>query len=75
MGLIPKDEVWIKVGGDKGGKTFKQMVQIANVAHPNAPRHTIVVCAFEAVDNQQNLDIGLKRFKEQVVELMTSTWR
>ena len=27
---IPKDEVWIKIGGDYGGNSFKLVLQIAN---------------------------------------------
>ena len=75
QGLIPENEIWVKLGGDKGGKTFKQMFQIANVTHPNAPRHTVVVCAFEASDNSYNLEVGLRHFKNQVVELVESKWR
>lgn len=28
---IPEDEIWIKIGGDKGGGTFKMCIQIVNV--------------------------------------------
>ncbi|XP_038063028.1 uncharacterized protein LOC119733716 [Patiria miniata] len=74
-GLIPADEIWLKLGGDKGGKIFKQMFQMANLQHPNSPQHTIVVCAFEATDSQFNMDLGLMHFREQVVQLMSSQWR
>ena len=29
-GGIPADEVWIKIGGDKGGSSFKMNFQIVN---------------------------------------------
>lgn len=45
-GNIPKDKVWIKVGGDKGGGTFKQVFLVGNVARPNDPRNTVVVGRF-----------------------------
>ncbi|KAJ8018162.1 hypothetical protein HOLleu_44000 [Holothuria leucospilota] len=74
-GIIPEDEVWVKIGGDKGGGTFKEMFQIANVACPNAPRHTVVICAFPASDSTPNLELGLARIKEQIHQLQVSTWR
>ena len=35
-GIIPQDEIWIKLGGDKGGDTMKVSFQIVNVATPNS---------------------------------------
>ena len=35
---IPSDEVWIKLGGDKGGGTFKMSFQIVNVPSPIVPK-------------------------------------
>ena len=35
-GYIPPSEVWLKIGGDKGGGTFKMNFQIVNVATPNS---------------------------------------
>ena len=32
--LIPEDEIWLKIGGDKGGESFKMSLQIANLANP-----------------------------------------
>ena len=52
---IPNNEVWVKVGGDKGGGSFKMNFQICNVAHPNSVNNTCVFCAFEASDNPTNL--------------------
>lgn len=74
-GVIPEDKIWIKLGGDKGGHSFKQMFQIGNVEHPNSLTNTIVVCAFEADDSWHNLDIGLHHHKDHVTQLITSTWR
>lgn len=37
-GAIPDDEVWLKLGGDKGGGTFKMCFQHLNVPTPNAPQ-------------------------------------
>ncbi len=30
-GVIPKDEIWVKLGGDKGGGSFKMNYQLLNV--------------------------------------------
>ncbi len=74
-GLIPESEIWLKIGGDKGGSSFKMAFQICNVLHPNSPENTCVFCAFEAPDNRTNIHIGLQGFREQVDELGTKTWR
>eukprot|EP00731_Ephydatia_muelleri_P000260 Em0001g260a len=41
-GLIPANEIWLKIGGDKGGGTFKMTFQIVNVATPNSVHNTCV---------------------------------
>lgn len=40
---IPEDEIWLKIGGDKGGGNFKQVIKIANINHPDSPQNTVVV--------------------------------
>ena len=40
-GAIPDDELWVKVGGDHGGQSFKMSLEIVNVKHPNAVRNVI----------------------------------
>ena len=32
---IPEDHIWLKVGGDHGGGSFKMSLQIANIQSPN----------------------------------------
>ena len=36
---IPKDELWIKIGGNAGGGTFKMNFQILNTQSPNSPQN------------------------------------
>ena len=72
---MDQDEIWVKIGGDKGGGTFKAALQIVNVPSPNSPDNTCVFCVFEASDSYTNLHIGLDRYREQVDELETHTWR
>ncbi|KAL5515002.1 hypothetical protein EMCRGX_G000108 [Ephydatia muelleri] len=74
-GVIPASEIWIKLGGDKGGGTFKMNFQIVNVAAPNSVNNTCVFCCFEADDSYTNLHIALERYKEQVENLQGMTWR
>ncbi|KAL5515053.1 hypothetical protein EMCRGX_G000170 [Ephydatia muelleri] len=74
-GVIPASEMWIKLGGDKGGGTFKMNFQIVNVAAPNSVNNTCVFCCFEADDSYTNLHIALERYKEQVEHLQGMTWR
>ena len=73
--MISKDEIWIKLGGDAGGKSFKQMLQVGNVNYPNALKNTIVICAFEATDSVHNLKVGLERHSAEVLELLQTSWR
>ena len=35
-GIIPSDEIWVKLGGDKGGDTMKVSFQLVNVPTPNS---------------------------------------
>ena len=58
MGL-PASEVWIKIGGDKGGGSFKMNFQIVKVAAPNSVHNTCVFCCYEASDTVTNLQ-GMK---------------
>ena len=65
----------MKLGGDKGGNTFKMNFQIINVAAPNSVQNTCVFCCFAAGDSVTNLHIALDRFRDQVKELQGMKWR
>ena len=73
-GVIPQDEVWVKLGGDKGGTSVKMNFQIVNVPAPNSVRNTCVFTVFEAVDTPVNLEIALSRYKEDVVSMSSAKW-
>ena len=66
-GVIPGNEVWIKLGGDKGGGAFKMTFKIVNTSVPNSIYNTCVFACFEAQDTISNLHIALDRYKEEVV--------
>ena len=66
---IPSDELWVKIGGDAGGGTFKMNVQIVNIQCPNSPQNTCVFAIFDAKDTVTNLHVALDRFKDVIEEL------
>lgn len=72
---IPETELWVKLGGDKGGSSFKMNFQIVNVTHPNSIQNTCVFAAFEAPDSKTNLHITLERYQGPVSLLQSHTWR
>ena len=67
--------MWIKVGGDKGGGSFKMSFQICNISTPNAPENTFVFAIYEGHDSATNLRICLDQYKEQITDMSRSTWR
>ena len=73
--IIPKDEIWVKIGGDKGGTSFKMCFQIANVHHPNSKNNTVVFLCYEGDDSTVNLHRVFPLVKEQLAELQKQTWR
>ena len=48
---IPHDEIWVKVGGDHGGESFKLMLQIANTSMPNSKNNTFLLLTIDAKDS------------------------
>lgn len=74
-GRIPSDELWLKIGGDKGGGTFKMAVQIVNVLHPNTPNNTCVFSIFEGPDSVTNLTVMASRCQQEINSLESKQWR
>ena len=69
-GRIPQTEIWVKVGGDKGGgDSFKMKFQIVNTPTPNSVQNTCVFSFFEASDTSTNLHVALERYKAQIEAL------
>lgn len=67
--------MWVKIGGDKGGGSFKMSLQLANVSHPNSITNTFVFACFEANDSVTNLHVGLDCFSDQIEALKAFKWR
>ena len=64
--FIPLEEIYVKIGGDHGGASFKMGYQICNVKNPNRKDNTIIFSLFEGKDTRSNLKLCLSRFKLQV---------
>lgn len=72
---MPADEIWVKLGGDKGGGSVKINFQICNCQKPNSVTNTCVFTAYEAADTKTNLHIALDKYKPQVEVLRKTVWR
>ena len=72
--VIPEDEIWVKIGGDHGGGSFKLMLQIANVENPNSRKNTFLITIVNCKDTPLNIRRVLNRYKTQVTQLQEMNW-
>ena len=68
-GAISDDELWIKLGGDKGHGSFKFNVQLMNIDHPNSHKNTALISVFKAGDSTTNLHTAVDMYQEHVTEM------
>ena len=54
-GSIPKNEIWVKIGGDHGKNSLKFTLQIANISNPNAGNNTAVISVAAVRDSHDNM--------------------
>ena len=54
-----KDVVLFKVAADKGGVSFKLLIEPVNVEHPQSLQHVQPVCEFTAPDTRNNLQAAI----------------
>ena len=73
-GAIPADEIWVKVGGDKGNESTKLCFQILNMRNPNSVDFTHVFCMFYAHDYRTNLGLTIPLYADQILELDGYEW-
>ena len=66
---IPNDEIWLKLGSDNGGGSFKLILQVASLPNPNSKHNTFLVAIVNTTDRPENLRRVLNPYKEQVDEL------
>ncbi|XP_070555059.1 uncharacterized protein [Ptychodera flava] len=69
-GYIPKDQIWMKVGGDKGKGYMKSVFEICNVESPNSLKHSVVWNLFAAADSEVNLRTAMGVYKSRLTNLM-----
>ena len=68
-------EIHLKIGGDRGGGSFKVSFQVANVENPNRKVNTVVFSIFEAKDYRVNIKLALERFRIQIKQFQESPWQ
>ena len=73
-GKIPEDQIWLKIGGDHGGDSFKLCLQIVNVKSPNSRHNTFMVTMFNGKDTAENLRRALWHYRHQVYKLKKLKW-
>ena len=67
-GSIPSNELWLKLGGDKGRGSFKLNMQLVNTFNPNSMKKTTLLSVFKAGDSTLNLHTALNMYREHVEE-------
>lgn len=67
-GAIPHDELWVKLGGDKGRGSFKFNLQLVNTQAPNSMKNTTLLSVFNAGDSTTNLHTALDMYREHIRE-------
>ena len=67
-GTIPQDELWFKLGGDKGRGSFKFNIQLVNISQPNSVKKTKLLAVFKAGDSTTNLHTALDRYRQHIEE-------
>ena len=73
-GVIPSDEIWVKIGGDHGRDSFKVSFQIANVHKPNSKHYTFMIGFAKVKDTPSNLKLIFDDFKEDIENLDGMEW-
>ncbi|XP_077985527.1 uncharacterized protein LOC144440135 [Glandiceps talaboti] len=74
-GVIPQEEAWVKVGGDKVGDFMKTCLEVCNVDHPNSINNTIIINMYKGIDSYYNLETATKALTVEIKNLEGSTWR
>ena len=67
--VMPRDKIWVKLGGDKGRGSFKLNLQLCNIVHPNSQKCTNLVSMCMAGDSVTNLHTCLDMYAEHVREI------
>ena len=68
------DEVWVKIGGDHGGGSFKLSFQLGNVANPNSVKNTVPFLGFARKDTPGIL-ATFQPYADQITSLKCQHWQ
>ena len=71
---MPKDEIWVKIGGDHGGNSFKLCLQVCNLDKPNSKENTIVYACMSAKDIYENMSKICSIHESQINQLKEEYW-
>ena len=71
---MPENEVWIKIGGDHGGSSFKLCLQVCNVEKPNSKENTVAFCCMPAKDLYPNLESLASLYADEIFKLQHEIW-
>ena len=66
---MPENEVWIKIGGDHGGSSFKLCLPVCNVEKPNSNENTVAFCCMPAKDLYPNLESLASIYADEIFKL------
>ena len=72
---LPKNELWLKFGGDKGGGSFKFCFQVVHCASRNSADHTVVITCLMASDFLTNMRLAMDPFQAVIEDLNGMQWR
>ena len=71
---IPDDEIWLKIGRDHRGDSFKLVLEVAEVDDPNSKDNIFLIRMVECKDINENLRKILDPMKDQIHALGAMTW-
>jgi hypothetical protein len=74
-GSIPKDQLWVKIGGDHGKGSFKLTMQVANLDKPNFKFNTVLIGMARVKDNYENVEKVMKIMKPGIESLKDLVWK
>ena len=73
---IPKDEVWLKIGGDHGKNSLKLTMEVVNTIKPNSQGNTIVIGIASVKDTYENIKSFLNTgILDDLVQLKNQKWK
>ncbi|GFO01213.1 amine oxidase, partial [Plakobranchus ocellatus] len=74
--IIPSDEIWVKIGGDRGKNSLKFTLQIANIDKPNARQNTVVIAIAAVKDTHKNIERFLQGgLGNELFALQSHSWK